>query len=649
MKNHSNYLKTLALIIAGIVHTGCESFTAANNTANNSTEETSMLSDGGAGFTAYTAFDTSIINAKSLNKDAAIYALSNELIIEQKGQKTSITTGHYTHLDAIEAGPLKWVISATDSTAQKIVFATVAGSQQQVITLLARPFGVNATCLTHSGEHTFAFVISEDGFIEQWFVADQGKFLTTPLLARSLPAPPDAEFCFTDSVNQRLFVNEESLGIWAYDTRLEADTARKLIAQVGKQHALAESAGNMLFTGGELKVIDSDAQQLVTLSEKNNQWQVTSRQSLAALDDAEQMQLIHTGNSRALVLRDETSRHWYGVPLRNIKLQQQAKTDDLAVVKAWRETDAVTHHGDAADDPAIWVNQANPEKSLILGTNKKAGLEVYDLKGKRLQNLAIGRLNNVDVRNHVTINGKPISLAVASHRDTNSLSVFEIDQASQKVTHLADLPTELQEIYGVCLYQPANDKLYAFANGKGGEFIQYQLNTTSKQLNATEVRRFQLESQPEGCVADDKTHVLFIGEEDVGVWAIDAAPEQPVKPVSVIKAGGILQADVEGLALYHAPQESLLVISSQGNDSYVVVSSSAPYEVKGVFRIGLNSNALIDGVSETDGLAVTSANLGGELSKGLLVVQDGRNRLPEEAQNFKLVPWAELPISTQKD
>ena len=359
------------------------------------------------------------------------------------------------------------------------------------------------------------------------------------------------------------------------------------------------------------------------------------------------MQLIHNENSRALVLRDETSRQWFGVPLRNNELRQPAKTDDLAIVKAWRETDAVTHHGDAADDPAIWVNQANPEKSLILGTNKKAGLEVYNLNGKRLQNLAIGRLNNVDVRSHVTINGKPMSLAVASHRDTNSLSVFEIDQASQKVTHIADLPTQLKEIYGVCLYQPANDKLYAFANGKGGEFIQYQLNTTSKQLNAIEVRRFQLESQPEGCVADDKTHELFVGEEDVGVWEIDAAPEQPVQPVSVIKAGGILQADVEGLALYHAPEETLLVISSQGNDSYVIVSSSAPYKVKGAFRIGLNSDALIDGVSETDGLAVTSVNLGGELSKGLLVVQDGRNRLPEEAQNFKLVPWAELPISTQ--
>jgi len=37
---------------------------------------------------------------------------------------------------------------------------------------------------------------------------------------------------------------------------------------------------------------------------------------------------------------------------------------------------------------------------------------------------------------------------------------------------------------------------------------------------------------------------------------------------------------------------------------------------------------------------VTSANLGGPWAKGLLVVQDGRKRMPEGNQNYKYVPWA---------
>ena len=39
---------------------------------------------------------------------------------------------------------------------------------------------------------------------------------------------------------------------------------------------------------------------------------------------------------------------------------------------------------------------------------------------------------------------------------------------------------------------------------------------------------------------------------------------------------------------------------------------------------------------------MTSTNLGGAWSRGMLVVQDGRKRMPEQAQNFKFVPWADV-------
>ena len=47
----------------------------------------------------------------------------------------------------------------------------------------------------------------------------------------------------------------------------------------------------------------------------------------------------------------------------------------------------------------------------------------------------------------------------------------------------------------------------------------------------------------------------------------------------------------------------------------------------------------IDGIFETDGLKVSSANLGPGLENGALVAQDGRNVLPIENQNFKIVSW----------
>ncbi len=73
----------------------------------------------------------------------------------------------------------------------------------------------------------------------------------------------------------------------------------------------------------------------------------------------------------------------------------------------------------------------------------------------------------------------------------------------------------------------------------------------------------------------------------------------------------------------------------------LLYTPAAPYAALGAFRIGMNlqSAPMMDGASETDGLEVSSANLGGLYEHGILIVQDGRNVLPAENQNFKLVPW----------
>jgi 3-phytase len=143
-------------------------------------------------------------------------------------------------------------------------------------------------------------------------------------------------------------------------------------------------------------------------------------------------------------------------------------------------------------------------------------------------------------------------------------------------------------------------------------------------------------------VADDQRQRLFLGEEDAGVWAVDARADGPTELQSVIAVGDVLHADVEGLGLYQSAHRDYLVVSSQGNDSYLVLDAEPPFAVRGALRIGLNGALGIDGASETDGLEVTSANLGGPWSQGMLVVQDGRKRMPEATQNFKFVPWNDV-------
>jgi len=60
--------------------------------------------------------------------------------------------------------------------------------------------------------------------------------------------------------------------------------------------------------------------------------------------------------------------------------------------------------GDMADDPAIWVNPADPAASLVITNEKKVGrLSVFDLAGQLVQRITnpSGFYGNIDVRGSV--------------------------------------------------------------------------------------------------------------------------------------------------------------------------------------------------------------------------------------------------------
>lgn len=61
------------------------------------------------------------------------------------------------------------------------------------------------------------------------------------------------------------------------------------------------------------------------------------------------------------------------------------------------------------------------------------------------------------------------------------------------------------------------------------------------------------------------------------------------------RRGRLVKDDIEGLALYHGKGGDYLVISSQGNDSYVVVDAKPPYRVRGSFQVSLDAQRGIDG------------------------------------------------------
>jgi len=553
---------------------------------------------------------------------AAISA-AGDLIVDGAG--APLRGGDFERLDGRRLDDGRWRLATVDTAANQVVVLEVADHRARTLTTLPVPdYEVNGLCLYQDRDaHLSVFVLDERGGADQWLLRDGGE----PLHVRRLALPAGAEYCRVDDRRDALYVSEEGVGLWRYRADPERDPERTLVDARHPHGGVAESAKGLALIPGGVALLDADAAELHLYRDGAP---VGAPLAVPDLDEPERLASRWRDGRLTLVVLDDD-----GAAARRLTVPWDAATTDreeadLVTVLPSAQTEPVARFGDAADDPAIWIHPDNPAASLVLGTDKKNGLHVYDLSGRERQFLPAGKLNNVDVRGN---------LAVASNRDHDSLHLFDIDAASGRLTDLGELATGLEEIYGLCMHRDGEGRVHAIANGKSGAFEQYRLRRSERGVRGERVRRFQVPSQPEGCVADDATGRLFVGEENAAVWVLPADPDDPTPARPVIEVGDKVVADIEGLALHLGDDHRYLVISSQGNNSYVVVDAVPPFAYRGRFRIGANLDAAIDGASETDGLEVTALDLGGAYGEGLLVVQDGRNRLPQAPQNFKYVPW----------
>jgi len=322
-----------------------------------------------------------------------------------------------------------------------------------------------------------------------------------------------------------------------------------------------------------------------------------------------------------------------------------ARSTPAVSVTARGETTPVgTANADAADDPAIWRNAADPAASLIVGTDKKAGVYVYGLDGKVRDFIDAGRVNNVDLREGVTIHGNPGILVVASDRNdllNAKLALFRLDPASAKLTALGTVAAGQGEAYGVCLARDAGG-ISAFIVLKDGTINQVALDASGATPRGRIVRTMKLGTQSEGCAADDRTGRLYVAEEDVGLWRFDAGSTVPVKIAAA--DGKNIVADAEGVAIAAiGEKDGYVLVSSQGDNAYAVYRLADDSYV-GRFRIAAGA---VGATEETDGIELMLGDFGPAYPGGLFVAQDGSNAAG--AQNFKLVAWDDIKAALGLD
>ncbi|MFD7969741.1 phytase [Streptomyces clavifer] len=261
-----------------------------------------------------------------------------------------------------------------------------------------------------------------------------------------------------------------------------------------------------------------------------------------------------------------------------------AQAKSLPAVGATAETKALYDDeagGNAnADDPAIWRNDADPGRSLVLATAKEGGLRVYGLDAALVQSVpappaaseddAPGRFNNVDLVTGLRTPAGRTDVAVVSDRGNDRLRVYRIDPSRpgrplKDVTDPAAAPVfskdqaeinDQRTAYGLAAWQDRRTgRSYALVSRRNTtDLALLELRPTAAgTVGYEKVRTLSLPSsfrlpnggawtpcgepgelpQVEGMVVDPATGTLYAGQEDVGIWRVPAGLDG--RPVLVDK------------------------------------------------------------------------------------------------------------------
>jgi 3-phytase len=577
-----------------------------------------------------------------------VVATASALEIRQDEKVISTIAGEFSSVKLHAFDEQSTLLIAADSNTNELhlwQFAPNAAKPlTQIFQTLINSRVIEDLCFYQSPENDqlSVFVIGDRGGADQLLLRQQQQWLKAPLEIRQLGIPYDSKACAVNATTQALYVSEAGQAIWQYQAEPEAEEGRKLIqvkAPFGKLEG--DISAMTVLADGTLMVLEEEPAKLLQLSATGA---LISSTEVKGLDEASSL-FARTTNAKTelFVVGDAAT------PVQQLSLtttptvNADTKPIQPIQIKPTLETQSVGLRGDVMDDPAIWHHPTAPEQSIILATDKRAGLKTYNMRGELVQQLDVGRLNNVDLRYGMQWRGSKHDVAVASLRDNNSLQLFAINPDG-KLSDAGTVPTTMRDIYGLCQYHSKKTgEHFVFVNDKSGLIEQYQLISDGQNWQAKLVRSLKVPSQPESCVADDENGSLYLGEEDEAIWRFAAEPDAATTGEVLVKADGkALVADIEGLALIKHQGRIMMLVSSQGNDSYIIYDTKAPYQQLLHFRVTTNPELGMDGSSETDGLDLTQQSLGAGFSQGALVVQDGRNRMPETGQNFKVVPLEEI-------
>lgn len=320
------------------------------------------------------------------------------------------------------------------------------------------------------------------------------------------------------------------------------------------------------------------------------------------------------------------------------KKQTMRSTDGVPLVESsmrLMNSDAVDQ-----DDLCIWQHPVDPALSTIITSDKSANrIFVYDLEGQLLNSNEVSKPGNVDIRSNFPLGEDRVDLVVVNQRnDGERLVAFRVDPQTRELVRVdrGDLMTGPN--YGGCLYHSKkSDRFYFFSTSEDAPTEQYELKDDGTgQVISTKVRSLPV-GKSEGAVADDIAGIVYVAEEEKGIWKIGAEPDDPTTGELIMSVGqGGIQGDLEGVTLTATTNgDKYLVFSDQGASTFHVLPLDGST---------LTKRFAIDGVKETDGIDLVTTPLGDKYPHGVFACHSDEDNCP-----IILTPIERVLIALQRD
>lgn len=280
------------------------------------------------------------------------------------------------------------------------------------------------------------------------------------------------------------------------------------------------------------------------------------------------------------------------------------------------------------DDPAIWINPADPAASLVLGTDKEVdgALYVFDLQGKVVADKVVRGLlrpNNVDIAYGVELGGQRVDVAVVSERYAHRLRIYRLpDMAPIDGGGIEVFAGErARDVMGIALYTRQSDgALFAIVSRsdafapREGYLHQYRLaEDGTGMLRGVFTRAFGSWSgikEIEAVAVDNELGHVYYSDETYGIRKYHADPLTEDADEQLAEFGQTdFTEDHEGLSLY----------KRANGTGYLLASDQQANRFNFYAREGTAANphdhtllaSILLGTDESDGSDLTTVELPG--------------------------------------